>query len=159
MFLAHYPICFSIFASSKVRLYEPNTLHVAIYLAVTEEERRAELLVYQLGHPYHINFDNHKRWRYKDKERAMCMDIFSLDKCRALYEWLPMVEHYNAMITNPERQLIARICIDAIRKHTRQEIQRQYYGGALIGVNDRDWCPEYYVHKRETIDIEEDSRE
>lgn len=117
-----------------------------------------ELLVYQLGHPYHINFDNHKRWRYKEKERAMCMDIFSLDKCRALYEWLPMVEHYDAMITNPERQLIARICIDAIRKHTRQEIQRQYYGGALIGVNDKDWCPEYYVHRRETIEIEEGSR-
>ena len=113
-----------------------------------------ELLIYQLGHPYHINFDNHKRWRYKEKERAMCMDVFTLDKCRALYEWLPMIEHYESMIMSQERQLITRICIDAIRKHIRTDIPRQFFGGALIGINEKEWSQEYYAPKREIINIE-----
>jgi len=116
-----------------------------------------ELAIYQLGHPYHINMNNHKRWSYTDKTRTMYMDIFTVDKCRALYDWLPMIEYYPNNLHNKERQIITRMCIDAIKKHLHYFIPRQFYGSALIGINEEEWSTNYEIPTRGRLKREEDS--
>jgi hypothetical protein len=69
----------------------------------------------------------------------MCTDIFTFDKCRAFYDWLPMIEFYGEDLMQMERQILARICVDAISKHSLHILEQQYYGSALIGANERPW--------------------
>lgn len=102
-----------------------------------------ELAVNQLGYPYHHNTKNHKRYSYKAKEREMCLDIFTFDQCRSLYDWLPMIEYYGDDLKKVERQMMSRICMDAIGKHSLNILDRQYYGSALIGIGDKEWSEKY----------------
>lgn len=73
-----------------------------------------ELLLFHYGHPYHTNIGNHKRYSYTAKKRKMCLDIFTLDKCRALYDWIPMLEYFIYDMQDNNRQMITRMCIDAL---------------------------------------------
>jgi hypothetical protein len=85
------------------------------------------------------------------------MDIFTVDKCRALYDWLPMIEYYPNNLHNKERQIITRMCIDAIKKHLHYFIPRQFYGSALIGINEEEWSTNYEIPTRGRLKREEDS--
>lgn len=98
-----------------------------------------ELLLNQFGHPYHTNVGNHKRYSYKAKERTMCLDIVTLDKCRALYDWMPMLEYFVHDMQDNNRQMITRMCMDAIDKQLFQIVDEVYYGSALVGINEFDW--------------------
>ncbi len=98
-----------------------------------------ELLMNQFGHPYHTNIENHRRFCYTAKTRKMCIDIFTLDKCRALYDWIPMLEYFIHDMQNRDRQMITRMCIDAIDKHLLHIVDEIYYGGALVGINEFEW--------------------
>jgi hypothetical protein len=53
-----------------------------------------ELALNQLGAPFHANIDNHRRWTYKAKVRRMHIDAFTFDRCRGLYDYLPMIDMY-----------------------------------------------------------------
>ena len=75
-----------------------------------------ELILNQFGHPYHTNVGNHRRYSYKAKTRRMCIDVVTLDKCRALYDWIPMLEYFIHDMQNVNRQMITRMCMDAIDK-------------------------------------------
>ena len=110
-----------------------------------------ELAVNQLGYPYHHNTKNHKRYSYKAKEREMCLDIFTFDQCRSLYDWLPMIEYYGDDLKNLERQMMTRICIDAIGKHSLHILDRQYFGAALVCINDEDWSENHHFEDRKEI--------
>ncbi|MCD0476756.1 hypothetical protein LPB87_20375 [Flavobacterium sp. EDS] len=110
-----------------------------------------ELAINQLGYPYHHNTKNHKRYSYKAKEREMCLDIFTFDQCRSLYDWLPMIEYYGDDLKNTERQMMSRICMDAIGKHSLHILQRQYYGSALIGIGEKEWSENHYFDNRMEI--------
>lgn len=110
-----------------------------------------EMLINQLGYPYHQNSKNMKRYRYKAKERSMCLDILTFDRCRSLYDWLPMIEYYGAGLSVLERQMITRMCIDAINKHTIWVLHRQYYGSAMVGVYEKPWGKHYFPMVREEI--------
>ena len=46
----------------------------------------------------------------------MCLDIFTLDKSRTLYDWIPMLEYFIYDMQDNNRQMITRMCIDAIGK-------------------------------------------
>jgi len=107
-----------------------------------------EQAVNQLGYPYHQNSANHKRYSYTAKTRKMCLDIFTLDQCRALYDWLPMIEYYGDDLSILERQMISRICMDAIGKHSIHILERQYYGSAIVGVNEFSWSKNHYIKDR-----------
>lgn len=74
------------------------------------------LIIGKYGHPYHINYRNHKRLEYKAKERRMCLDIFTFDKCRSLYDWLPSFEFMPDMFADLNTQLIIRSYMDMIYK-------------------------------------------
>lgn len=107
-----------------------------------------ELAVNQLGLPYHHNSENHKRFSYRAKERKMFIDIFTFDKCRSLYDWLPMVEYYGKDLMNMERQILSRICIDAIGKHSIYILEKQYFGSAIIGWNEKEWSKNHSIEDR-----------
>lgn len=74
------------------------------------------LIIGKYGHPYHINYKNHKRLDYTAKERTMCLDVFTFDKCRSLYDWLPSFEFMPEMFSNIHAQLIIRSYMDSIYK-------------------------------------------
>lgn len=107
-----------------------------------------ELLLYQFGHPYHTNVGNHKRYSYRAKTRKMCIDIFTLDKCRALYDWMPMLEYFIHDMQDNNRQMITRMCIDAIDKQLLHIVDEIYYGAALVGINEFDWSKNFVLPKR-----------
>lgn len=98
-----------------------------------------EIIVNRLGYVYHSNIQNHHRFDYQAKTRKMCTDIFTFDKCRAFYDWLPMIEFYGEDLKQIDRQMLSRICVDAISKHSLHILEQQYYGSALIGANERKW--------------------
>lgn len=54
-----------------------------------------EVALNQLGFPYHPNVELHKRFSYQAKTREMFVDVFVFDRCRAFYDWLPMIEFYS----------------------------------------------------------------
>ena len=95
-----------------------------------------ELLLFQFGHPYHTNVGNHQRYSYRAKERKMCLDIVTLDKCRALYDWMPMLEYFIHDMKNHNRQMITRMCVDAIDKQLLHIVDEVYFGAALAGINE-----------------------
>ncbi|MDE5758489.1 MAG: hypothetical protein K2H85_07740, partial [Allobaculum sp.] len=107
-----------------------------------------ELLVNQFGHPYHTNADNHRRYRYKAKERPMCIDILTLDKCRALYDWLPMLEYFIHDMKDHNRQMITKMCMDALDKQLLHIVEESYFGAALVGVDSYEWSKLKYLPTR-----------
>lgn len=110
-----------------------------------------EMLINQLGYPYHQNTSNIRRYKYKAKERSMCLDILTFDRCRSLYDWLPMIEYYGDGLSVLERQMITRMCMDAIDKHTIWVLNRQYYGSAMVGVNEYPWARNHSLRPRAEI--------
>ncbi len=110
-----------------------------------------ELAINQYGYVHHSNVENHKRHCYTAKEREMCIDIFTYDQCRSLYDWLPMIEFYAHDLSITERQMITRICIDAIGKHRLYNFSELYYASALIGMGEKSWAMPKSFDKRENI--------
>lgn len=110
-----------------------------------------ELAIYQLGYPYHQNTKNHRRYSYVAKTNKMCLDIFTFDQCRALYDWLPMVEYYGSDLKVLERQIMTRICMDSIKKHNLHILGKLYFGAALIGLYEREWSINHYFMDRQYL--------
>lgn len=111
-----------------------------------------ELAVNQLGYPNHSNVQNHERFSYKAKEREMCVDIFTFDRCRALYDWLPMIEYYGEDLSKIERQMITRICMDAIGKHRLHILDSLYFGSSLVCINDKTWSGNHSFQERKIFE-------
>src|SRR5690606_8428166 len=99
----------------------------------------------------HSNVKNHNRFSYKAKEREMCLDIFTFDKCRALYDWLPMIEYYGEDLSKIERQMITRICLDAIGKHRLLILDSLYFGSSLVCINDKSWSGNHEFKRRNKL--------
>lgn len=107
-----------------------------------------ELSINQLGYVYHQNTENHRRYSYKAKERNMCIDIFTFDQCRSLYDWLPMIDYYGEDLKIIERQILTRMCVDAIGKQSYQILGNQYYGSAIACINDQPWSKNHFFKNR-----------
>lgn len=112
-----------------------------------------ELLLFHYGHPYHTNIGNHKRYSYTAKKRKMCLDIFTLDKCRALYDWIPMLEYFIYDMQDNNRQMITRMCIDAIGKQLLNIANEIFEGSALVGINEFEWSINKKLPNREEISV------
>lgn len=110
-----------------------------------------EMIINTLGYPYHTNVKNHIRHSYTAKTRKMCVDVFTFDQCRGLYDWLPMIEYQSDYVKEFNRQMIIRMSIDAIAKHSLGIIEQQYYGSAVAGHGDADWVKFYDFPFREDI--------
>jgi len=110
-----------------------------------------EMIINSLGYPYHTNVKNHIRHSYTAKTRKMCVDVFTLDQCRGFYDWLPMIEYQADYVKDFDKQMIIRMSIDAIAKHSLGIIKQQYFGSALIGMGETDWAKFYEFPFREEI--------
>jgi hypothetical protein len=111
----------------------------------------AEAALYQLGFPYHINVRQHWRRTYKAKVHQMYLDSFVLDQCRAFYDWMPMIELYGQDLKSPERQLIARICMDAISKARGEVVPNLYWAANVICFGTRDWATRAEIPRRSEL--------
>lgn len=111
-----------------------------------------EMMLYQFGHSYHQNTSRHKRFCYTAKARKMCVDAFTFDKCRMFYDSLPLVEYLGSDTADVTRQMITRMAVDAIDKHSIWILEELYYGSALIGVNEEKWSKNHDLPNR--IEIE-----
>lgn len=112
------------------------------------------LLVNQLGSPYHVNLKNHKRFRYIGKTREMFVDIFTIDKCRYFYDWIPSISTLPENMLNVAKQLLLRINIDIIRKnHQFYLLDESFKYGNLVCYNDDGvtFSKELYLEKRKTL--------
>ncbi len=113
------------------------------------------LLINQLGAPYHVNLKNHLRFRYVGKEREMFVDIYTLDRCRYLYDWLPSLSSLPENMLNVAKQLMIRINIDIIRKtNYNYLIDESYQYGNLLCYNDDgvNFLEELYLPRRKAIE-------
>lgn len=110
-----------------------------------------EIIINSLGYPYHTNVKNHQRHYYTAKDRKMCVDVFTFDQCRGFYDWLPMIEYQADYVTDFDKQMITRMSIDAIAKHSLGIINQQFYGSAIIGAGEEEWAKFYDFHFREEL--------
>ena len=110
-----------------------------------------EMIINSLGYPYHTNVKNHLRHSYTAKTRKMCVDVFTFDQCRGFYDWLPMIEYQSDYVKDFDKQMIIRMSIDAIAKHSMGIIEQQYYGSAVAGLGDADWVRFYEFRMREEL--------
>lgn len=110
-----------------------------------------EIIINSLGYPYHTNVKNHQRHYYTAKERKMCVDVFTLDQCRGFYDWLPMIEYQADYVKDFNKQMITRMSIDAIAKHSLGIINQLFYGSAIIGAGEEGWAKFYDFPFREEI--------
>lgn len=110
-----------------------------------------EMIINSLGYPYHTNVKNHLRHYYTAKTRKMCVDVFTLDQCRGFYDWLPMIEYQSDYIKDFNKQMIIRMSIDTIAKHSLGILEQQYFGSALIGAGETDWAKYYDFPFREEL--------
>lgn len=110
-----------------------------------------ELMLHQFGHSYHQNTAQHRRYCYTAKTRKMCIDAFTFDKCRMLYDILPLVEYLGCETGDATRQMIVRMAMDAIGKHSMWFFDDLYYGSALIGINEAEWAKNKLLPNRVEI--------
>ena len=99
-----------------------------------------ELMVMQIGYTYHHNTHTHKRYTYTAKTRPMCLDIFTMDTCREVYDSLPMMEYFSYDMMDESRQIVIRMCMDAISSQNHWQLDQLYYGAHLVGLGDYPWC-------------------
>jgi hypothetical protein len=91
-----------------------------------------ELLFRQLAVPYHINTEKTRRWKYQAKQTPMFMDMFVLDECRYLYDWMPTIDMFLSGISDVERQLAYRFALDGVSKHRRWYNPEYFFGTAVV---------------------------
>ena len=88
----------------------------------------------------------------------MCLDIFTLDKCRALYDWIPMLEYFIYDMQDNNRQMITRMCIDAIGKQLLHIVDEIFEGSALVGINEFEWSINKELPNREEISVKKNQK-
>jgi hypothetical protein len=115
-----------------------------------------QLLIYQLGYPYHLNLERVKRYTYKAKDTTMFTDVLVFDKCRYLYEWIPTIDLFAEGIKKIELQIIARICINRFNKVLNIAFSDIFHGGNIfcydeenqLGYSTVDMPPRYVINKK-----------
>lgn len=95
-----------------------------------------QLLVYQIGFPYHLNVDKIKRFEYVAKETTMYTDLFVLDKCRYIYDWIPTVDLFSEGFKNIEIQLATRICINRLHNVSSSVFSDIFKYGTFFDFNE-----------------------
>ncbi|MFB0772844.1 class I SAM-dependent methyltransferase [Proteus cibi] len=91
-----------------------------------------EVLFRQLSVPYHVNTEQTQRWTYKAKDTQMYMDLFVLDECRYLYDWMPSFDMFYSGMQDVERQYSFRFILDAVAKHRMIYNNEFFFGTASV---------------------------
>lgn len=91
----------------------------------------------QLIVPYHTNIMQSKRWTYKAKETQMYMDMFVMDECRYIYDFVPTADMILDTVNDIEQQLMYRFVLDALDKNLFYYNQEWFNGNAMVGINHK----------------------
>lgn len=112
-----------------------------------------ELLFRQIACPYHVNIEKTKRWSYKSdgKHTQMFSDMFVLDECRYLYDWMPTMDMISNGFQNLERQFSYRFALDAISKHRHWYNPEYFFGTAVVSMGKRNDFEPKVLSRREFI--------
>lgn len=112
-----------------------------------------ELLFRQIVYPYHVNIEETKRWSYKSegKHTQMFSDMFVLDECRYLYDWMPTMDMIFNGFQHLERQFSYRFALDAISKHRHWYNPEYFFGTAVVSMGERNDFEPKVLSRREFI--------
>ena len=91
-----------------------------------------EILFRQVAVPYHVNIERTQRWQYTAKSTPMFLDMIIVDECRYMYDWMPTVDMLYAGLSDIERQLSFRFCLDGVAKHRRWYNPEYFFGTAVV---------------------------
>jgi hypothetical protein len=89
-----------------------------------------DLLVGIYGYPYHNNSKNLLRVKYTAKTTPMYTDVFIFDQSRYLYDFVPSIPLFVSNMNRP-RQIISRVCMDAIARHSFYDYSDLFKGSFL----------------------------
>lgn len=89
-----------------------------------------DLLLGVYGYPYHANISKLLRTSYSAKQATMLSDVFVFDQCRYLYDLVPTLPLFGPEMPH-WLQLIIRVSVDLIGRHTRCSCGDLYRGSAL----------------------------
>lgn len=107
-----------------------------------------DLLLGLYGYPYHTNLKQLRRISYCAKETTMLSDVFILDQCRYLYDFLPTLPLFGRELPIGY-QLPIRICMDLMGRHTHASCPMLYRGSALASLGEKavetHWWPDRKV--------------
>ena len=102
-----------------------------------------DLLLGLYGFPYHANTKKIQRYAYKAKETVMFTDVLVFDQARYVYGLLPTLPLFETDFSIP-RQLVLRVCIDAIHRHCHYGCDDVFWGSALASIGEEGfshWLP------------------
>lgn len=97
----------------------------------------AELVIGQYSFPYITNLNSQLSLKYKAKETWMYSDVFILDQCRYLYDFLPTLELMEDFFDNNiGEQIVIRCCIDGILRNHYNLNSHLLKGGFIESLHD-----------------------
>ena len=102
-----------------------------------------DLLTGLYGYPYHANTRKLDRIAYQAKDTVMFTDVFVLDQARYLYDLLPTLPFFEEAFPIPQ-QLVLRVCMDAIRRHSHFGCSDLFYMSDLAASGEagfKYWPP------------------
>lgn len=97
-----------------------------------------DLIVGQIGFPYHVNLKASARYAYTARVMEMFTDIFVLDQARYLYDFVPSFPLIGTAFADP-LQMVIRICIDGLNRHAYTACPSLFHGSALFGMGHGDF--------------------
>lgn len=102
-----------------------------------------DLLAGLYGYPYHTNTRKLDRIAYKAKDTVMLTDVFVFDQARYLYDLLPTLPFFEEAFPIPQ-QLVLRVCMDAIHRHSQFGCSDLFQGADLAALGEEGfsyWSP------------------
>jgi hypothetical protein len=94
-----------------------------------------DLLMGLYGYPYHTNINSLLRLSYTAKTRPMYADVFVFDQARYLYDLVSPLSLFKPELSFGE-QLVLRICMDAINRHSYYGYPKIFRGAALACIGE-----------------------
>lgn len=91
-----------------------------------------DLVINQLSYPMHYNTASIKRFKYKAKSTQMFTDIFVLDECRYIYEWLPTIHLIKNAFKDVSWQYTFRFALDGLVKQRLKYNNEYFFQGSVI---------------------------
>jgi hypothetical protein len=131
------------------------------YCDIPFPERLIDIIVGQLGFPYHINLLKSKRMSYIAKQTRMYVDIFVMDKGRYLYDFFPFADMCSNFLNGLKNmsisnQIIIAIILDSFIRHMRYIYGNLFSDSFVNPIESNDpLFDEYYMSPRDFIKLEE----
>jgi len=108
-----------------------------------------DIIVNQIAFPYHYNTEKVERYKYKAKKTKMYIDVFFLDECRYLYEWLPTLDFLSNLLRDEEWQYSYRFVLDGLIKQRINYNTDYFYGGSVISKRNNKFGSKTMVPRKE----------